>query len=138
FRDRLQVRIDVAPEIACEHIPSLILQPLVENALKHGLGPKPGTGHLWISACAEGEQLRLKVEDDGVGPRREGYARGRMESSPPTSIAANRKSGLGLTNVAERLKTLYRDRASVRFEARESGGSCVTLVIPRGHGARTA
>jgi two-component system LytT family sensor kinase len=140
FRDRLQVRIDVAPEISCEHIPSLILQPLVENALKHGLGPKRGPGHLWISAHAEGEQLRLKVEDDGVGPHREGYARGRMEGGPPrpTAQKGSRPSGLGLTNVAERLKTLYRDQASIRFEPRESGGSCVTLLIPRGHGASPA
>ena len=140
FRDRLQVRIDVAPEISCEHIPSLILQPLVENALKHGLGPKRGPGHLWISAHAEGEQLRLQVEDDGVGPHGEGFARARMEGGPPRPTAQNgsRRSGLGLTNVAERLKTLYRDQASIRFEPRESGGSCVTLLIPRSHGTRPA
>src|SRR6185369_6190835 len=69
FGDRLHVEIDLAPEIAGELIPSLILQPLVENALKHGLGPKPGPGHLWISARADGERICLRVEDDGIGPR---------------------------------------------------------------------
>src|ERR1041384_1879477 len=67
FGDRLQVAIEMGPEIAGEQVPSLILQPLVENALKHGLGPKPGPGHLWISAYPEGNQIRLTVEDDGMG-----------------------------------------------------------------------
>jgi len=84
--------------------------------------------------------LRLQVEDDGVGPHGEGFARARMEGGPPRPTAQNgsRRSGLGLTNVAERLKTLYRDQASIRFEPRESGGSCVTLLIPRSHGTRPA
>ena len=101
-------------DVAGELIPSLILQPLVENALKHGLGPKPGPGHLWISARAEAEQLVLRVEDDGMGLDR------RQESQ-----------GLGLTNVAERLSTLYQDRASVSLESREGGGCRVTVRIPR-------
>ena len=53
FGDRLHVEIDVAPEAAGQQIPSLILQPLVENAMKHGLGPKPGPGNMWISARIE-------------------------------------------------------------------------------------
>jgi two-component system, LytTR family, sensor kinase len=118
FRDRLQVEIEAAPETARERIPSLILQPLVENALKHGLAPKPGPAHLRISAGFEGDRLRLRIEDDGVGPN--GRARGRAY-----------QSGVGLTNVAERLKTLYRDRASMEIEPREAGGSRVTLLIPR-------
>jgi two-component system, LytTR family, sensor kinase len=113
FGDRLQVEIDVAPEVEGEQIPSLILQPLVENALKHGLGPKPGPGHLRISARAEGDQLRLTVDDDGMGP----------SLRPP--------KGLGLANIAERLKTLYQDRASVSLEPREAGGSRATVLIPR-------
>jgi len=64
---RLQVKIAVDPAVAMQQIPSLMLQPIVENALKHGLGPKPGPGHLWITAEADGNQVRLRVEDDGVG-----------------------------------------------------------------------
>ena len=67
FGDRLQVEIEMAPEVAGEEIPSLILQPLVENALKHGLAPRPGPGRLWISARAEGGEICLRVEDDGIG-----------------------------------------------------------------------
>lgn len=115
FGDRLRVEISVAPEAAGEEVPSLILQPLVENALKHGLGPKPGPGQLSVSVTVEGGLLRLRVEDDGVGP-------------------GNRRDsqGVGLTNVQERLATLYQDRASVRMEAREGSGCRVTVRTPRG------
>jgi two-component system LytT family sensor kinase len=112
FGDRLQVEIRMAPEIAGEEIPSLILQPLVENALKHGLAPRPGPGRLWIDACAEGANICLCVEDDGIGPGSAG-------------------AGLGLRNVAERLATLYQDRASVQLERREGGGSRAKVRIPR-------
>ncbi|HEY2017052.1 MAG TPA: histidine kinase [Bryobacteraceae bacterium] len=118
FGDRLQVDFDIAPEIAGEHIPSLILQPLVENALKHGLGPKPGPGHLWISARAQDGSVSIRVEDDGLGP----------------SLRSG-SQGLGLANIAERLSTLYHDRGRVTLEAREGGGSCATVLIPRGEAA---
>ena len=114
FGDRLQVKFDVEPEVMGDQVPALILQPLVENALKHGLGPKPGPGHLWISARGESGELILHVEDDGMGLDR------RQESQ-----------GLGLTNVAERLSTLYQDRAGVTLESREAGGCRVTLRMPR-------
>lgn len=115
FGDRLRVEISVAPESAGEEVPSLILQPLVENALKHGLGPKPGPGALKVSVWAEGNLLQLRVEDDGTG------------------LGARRDSrGVGLANVQERLTTLYQDRASVFMEEREGGGCRVTVRIPRG------
>ena len=112
FGDRLQVRIDVAPEMERAQIPSLILQPLVENALKHGLGPKPGPGNLTIAVRADGDRLQMTVEDDGMGP------------------SARASKGLGLANVAERLQTLYQDRASVSLRRREAGGSVATVIIP--------
>ena len=115
FGDRLRVTIDVAPEAAGQSIPSLILQPLVENAMKHGLGPKPGPGNIWISAQIEGDEVCVRIEDDGMGP---------------SSVPAATDECHGLTNVAARLRTLYRDRASVRLEAREGGGARVTVRIP--------
>jgi two-component system LytT family sensor kinase len=115
FGDRLRVEFAVDPAAEGEAVPSLILQPLVENALKHGLGPKPGPGHLRISASVDDTCLRLRVADDGIG------LRSRRESQ-----------GLGLTNVAERLATLYQDRASVAIEGGEGTGCRVTLTIPRG------
>jgi len=115
FGDRLRVEIAVDEAAAGEAVPSLILQPLVENALKHGLAPKPGPGHLTIAVMAEESFLRLRVEDDGMG------LGGRRESH-----------GVGLANVEERLTTLYQGRASVTLEAREGGGCRVTVLIPRG------
>jgi two-component system LytT family sensor kinase len=112
FGDRLQVKIDVALETERAQIPSLILQPLVENALKHGLGPKPGPGRLTIAVRADGDQLQMTVEDDGMGP------------------SAHPSKGLGLANIAERLQTLYQNRASVSLRRREAGGSVATVVIP--------
>jgi len=117
FGDRLQVEFDVPADAAALQIPSLILQPLVENALKHGLAPKPGPGHLWISARLQPSQVTLLVEDDGMGLR--------TSQSP----------GVGLANVTDRLRTLYQDRAGLRLEPREAGGTRASVTIPRGEGA---
>jgi two-component system, LytTR family, sensor kinase len=119
FRDRLQVEITMDPSIAAEQIPSLILQPLLENALKHGLGRKAGPVHLWISAAADHDRIALVVEDDGLGP-------GASANGPSAT-------GHGLRNVRERLATLYHDRASLMVEARERGGCRATVSLPRGN-----
>jgi two-component system LytT family sensor kinase len=124
FGDRLQVTIDVDPDAAGQPIPSLILQPLVENAMKHGLGPKPGPGNIWISAHLEGDQVCVKIEDDGVG----------LRSGP----AGEPNECHGLTNVAARLRTLYGDRSSVKLDPRTGGGASVTLRIPVGEAVNPA
>jgi two-component system LytT family sensor kinase len=135
FSDRLHVEIEVAPEVAADQIPSLILQPIVENALKHGLAPKPGPGHLWISVRAQGSQICLQVEDDGMGPSSRALAKSNgNQRAADTASLGTKDSGVGLTNVAQRLKTLYWDRASLSFEPRPAGGSCVTLLLPRSAG----
>jgi len=125
FGSRLQVKIAVDPAVAMEQIPSLILQPIVENALKHGLGPKPGPGHLWITAEADGNQVRLRVEDDGVGP-------------PIGVLKLNgsngRSNGVGLENVAQRLNALYQDHSRMTIEVRQAGGTRVTILLPRESG----
>jgi len=116
FGDRLHVDIDVPSEVGLHQIPSLILQPVVENALKHGLAPKPGPGHLRVSAELQGDDVCLKIEDDGMGP---------------DSTGSKQSLGVGLPNVSQRLAMLYENRASVRLEPRESGGTSVTILIPR-------
>jgi len=126
FGSRLQVKIAVDPAVAMEQIPSLMLQPIVENALKHGLGPKPGPGHLWITAEADGNQLRLRVEDDGVGP-----AVGVLKLNGSNG----RSNGVGLENVAQRLNALYQDQGRMTIEVRQAGGTCVTILLPRERGA---
>ncbi|MBZ5619047.1 MAG: histidine kinase [Acidobacteriia bacterium] len=122
FGARLRVSMDVDPTVSEETIPSLILQPVVENAIKHGLAPKIGNGHISITAGRQGEFVRLAVEDDGVGA-----------AAVPAAHPAG--SGLGLKIIAERLRTLYQGRASLDIQAAESLGSRVTILIPRNEAA---
>jgi two-component system, LytTR family, sensor kinase len=109
-----------------QQIPSLMLQPIVENALKHGLGPKPGPGHLWITAEADGNQVRLRVEDDGVGP---------AIAALGLNGSNGRSNGVGLENVAQRLNALYQDQGRMTLEVRQAGGTRVTILLPRESGA---
>jgi two-component system LytT family sensor kinase len=126
FGSRLRVSIAVDPAVALEPIPSLILQPIVENALKHGLGPKPGPGRLWISAEADGNQVRLRVEDDGVGPE---------NGATILNGSLGQSTGVGLENVARRLSALYQDQGRMTMEVRQAGGTRVTIMLPREKGA---
>ena len=114
FPDRLSVRFDIDPAAREAMVPSLLLQPLVENAIKHGITPRVAAGHLNISVRRQNEMLSLEVVDDGVGARRGG----------PMS------EGVGLGNARARLASLY--GAQHRFEAgpRTEGGFNVTIEIP--------
>ncbi|MBI1765157.1 MAG: histidine kinase [Acidobacteria bacterium] len=124
FGDRLRVQFTMDESLAAASVPSLILQPLVENALKHGLAPKIGGGTLQVSVRRIGKQLSLMVEDDGLG-----FAR-----DPATLMAANETArnghSIGLRNVAERLATSYGGRAQMNCETVATGGSRVTLLLP--------
>ena len=124
FGSRLVVQFAIDPAVAMEQIPTLILQPIVENALKHGLGPKTGQGHLWITAEGQGSVVRLRVEDDGVGPAN-GNSKRNGNGAP---------KGVGLENVALRLNALYPDQSRVTVETREAGGTRVTILLPRESG----
>jgi LytS/YehU family sensor histidine kinase len=120
FGDRLRVSVQVDPAVSETPIPSLILQPVVENAIKHGLAPKVGDGHISISAAPEGEFLRLAVEDDGVG----------LKTAEPAA-----GNGVGLKIIAERLRTLYDGRAVLDVKPADRRGSRVTILIPRAEAA---
>jgi two-component system LytT family sensor kinase len=127
FGARLRVKMDVDQAVSEAPIPSLILQPVVENAIKHGLAPKIGEGHIAITAAIEGDFVRLAVEDDGVG----------VQAAPPAIRPSG--NGLGLKIIAERLRTLYNGRATLAVQPAGSMGSRVTILIPRheaGVGAR--
>jgi two-component system LytT family sensor kinase len=118
FGERLRVNMDVDPAVSSARVPSLILQPVVENAIKHGLAPKIGPGHLNISASRDGSFVKLEVEDDGVGFTESALAE------------ENARRGVGLKIIAERLKTLYKAGASLHFESASAFGSRVTILIP--------
>jgi two-component system LytT family sensor kinase len=117
FGERLQVNFDVQESVKQLSVPSLILQPLVENSIKHGLGPKVGENQLTIRARKQTNYLELTVEDNGVGANRHKRLGGRP------SI------GMGLRNVEERLQTVYHGNASFSFES-EPSGSCARIMIP--------
>jgi signal transduction histidine kinase len=115
FADRLVVRFDVQPETLVRLVPNLILQPLVENAIKHGVAKKSGPGHIDISARREGDKLRLEVRDDGVGLSED-------------SLTALQK-GIGVSTTRARLQHLF--GAEYRFEFhRQAAGLSVVVAVP--------
>jgi sensor histidine kinase YesM len=114
---RLAVSLDLPAALKHLPVPPLLLQPLVENSIQHGLEPKVEGGQVQISARREGDMLLLCVQDSGVG--REAAQR-----------AARGGSGFGLGGVRERLATLYGNRASVLLEDAPGGGTLVSLRLP--------
>jgi sensor histidine kinase YesM len=116
FRDRLIIEMQIDPETLDARVPNLILQPLVENAIKHGLSPRSQAGRVEIRASRENGTLQLRVRDDGRGL--------------PPGQEATLKEGVGLTNTRARLQQLY--GAAHRFELINApeGGLAVHLSIP--------
>lgn len=114
---RLQTRLDLPEALAELPVPPLLLQPLVENAIKHGLEPKVEGGCLTVSARQEAGQLRLEVLDSGVGP---------AQARPADQIG----SGFGLEQVRSRLATQYGPGAGLRLAAAAEGGTRVSLWLP--------
>jgi signal transduction histidine kinase len=105
FRDRLSVRFDVGDDAARAYVPNLLLQPLVENAIKHGIGPRAAAGCITIAAHRDNGVLALEVSDDGVGEPRD----------------VVRREGVGLGNARARLRSLYGD--AHRFDAGVPAGT---------------
>ena len=116
FADRLAVTLTLAPDAADARVPLLVVQPLVENALKHGLAPRVQRGTLQVRGWIDRQQTHIAIEDDGVGLPA-GWA---LESSP----------GTGLRNLAARLAAEYSGAAALRVTAREGGGVCAQVVLP--------
>jgi signal transduction histidine kinase len=113
FKDRLTVDLDIDPHALTAMVPNLILQPIVENAVKHGVARQTYPGHIVISARREGERLIMKVEDNGSG----------------LNVKSN-SSGIGLSNTRARLEQFYGN--DFRFQIANSAerGASVTLDVP--------
>jgi two-component system LytT family sensor kinase len=114
-RDKLKVVKEEEPESLDAIVPSMILQPLVENSIKHGISPKVDGGSIYLRSRVVNGRLVIEVEDDGVGLAASGDGGG---------------TGIGLANVKERLKVLYGDAAWMELEGRERTGTVVRLVLP--------
>jgi signal transduction histidine kinase len=116
FGDRLRVVFDIDPKMLDAAVPSLVLQPLVENALRHGIGPKVGGGQIDIIAQDGDGQLCLIVRDDGYGV--------------PSDELHALNEGVGVSNTRSRLLHLYGDQHRFEFRTPATGGLEVTVAIP--------
>ena len=114
FPDRLEVRVDAAPETHEALVPSLLLQPLVENAIRHGIAQTVGAGRVHVRAEHRGGRLWMEVRDTGPG-------------FPP---AGAQREGIGLANVRARLAFLYEDEGRFTLDNAPEGGAVVTVEVP--------
>jgi two-component system, LytTR family, sensor kinase len=113
FRDRLRVRMMIEPSALSVRVPRLLLQPIVENAIRHGIAPRAAAGSIEVEARCQGGSLQLRVRDDGPGLG---------NAHPP--------SGVGLRNTRERLEQLYPHRHRFELQNQQQGGLAVTLTLP--------
>jgi LytS/YehU family sensor histidine kinase len=118
FQDRLTTRLDVAQQTLDAKVPNLILQPIVENAIRHGIAPRSSQGLIEIEAKQQNGTLRIQVRDNGPGL-----------SEHRTSENVFKK-GLGLANTETRLEQLYGPAHSFNLSNNPEGGLIVTLEIP--------
>ncbi|MFW6084322.1 MAG: sensor histidine kinase [Gemmatimonadota bacterium] len=136
FSDRLEIEIDLPPELAEISVPAFLLQPLVENAVRHGIARRPGAGRIGIAARRDDGRLVLRVEDDGPGPearpatdvraRAESGARPEPGARPPLEAGA----AVGLANTRARLDVLYGDRATCELFRADGGGAVAEVRLP--------
>jgi len=113
---RLRIVRDIDPAATAALVPTFLLQPLAENAIRHGLEPRAAPGTLTISARRDGAELRLAVTDDGVGLG--------------VKAARTARHGIGLSNSEERLRTLHNGRARLELISPPEGGVRVEVVLP--------
>jgi two-component system, LytTR family, sensor kinase len=115
FQDRLVVEIAADPETLDAAVPHMVLQPLVENAIRHGIGRRSSAGRIRISACRVNGSVKMKIQDDGPG----------LDPGSHGKIP-----GIGLANTRARLSQLYRDAASLTIEDDSQSGVAATVILP--------
>lgn len=125
FGDRLVVAVRVAPEVLSVVLPSLVVQPLVENAVRHGLEPCERPGTLSIDVDDEGVEAVVRIADDGVGADPVRLLRVLSGNDPSDAV--------GLHNVDERLRAVFGEEHGLRIRSAPGGGTTVTLRIPKSH-----
>jgi two-component system LytT family sensor kinase len=123
FGERLQVSLLIAPEVLPVRIPYLAVQPLVENAVRHGLATKEGVGHVTITASDQGSEAEISIDDDGVGTSPEAVQR--------ILDGVSRADSIGLGNVDARLRQIYGDDFGLVVETAEGAGTRVSFRVPK-------
>jgi two-component system, LytTR family, sensor kinase len=119
-RDKLRVYKHLNPDTLDVIIPSMLLQPLVENSIKHGLSPKVDGGCITLRSRLQDGKLMIQVEDDGVG----------MSAPPAVAAQAGSGRGIGMVNVAERLHVLFGDEGKMTVQSRDGHGTLVMVELP--------
>jgi two-component system LytT family sensor kinase len=125
FGDRLQVRLRIAPEVLPVAVPFLAIQPLVENAVRHGLQAKEGVGHITLGAQDAGAEALIWVEDDGVGSDPE-LVRRLLAGQPDAD-----SDSVGLSNVDARLRQVFGERCGLVVETAPGAGTKVSFRVPK-------
>jgi two-component system LytT family sensor kinase len=126
FRDSLHVTIDVPDETRDVVVPSMSVQPLVENAVRHGVERRAGTGRVEIAALTRDGDVELRVSDDGSG----------IEPERVPAVLAGAGGGIGLSNVDARLRATFGDRYALRIESRVGEGTTAIMMVPNLPGER--
>lgn len=116
FKDRLTVRMEIAPDTLDAEVPTLVLQPLVENAIRHGISRKPGAGEIVVSSRNLDQVLVIEVRDTGPG-----FGHTTVDSS---------RTGIGLANTRARLEQLYGVNQGLQLEDAPGGGALVRVRLP--------
>ena len=117
FQDRLRVDVAADPEVLDAALPHMALQPIVENAIRHGIGRRSTAGSISITACRVNDTVQIKVQDDGPG-------------LAPAAGNGAASRGIGISNTRARLRQLYGDAAGLTVQNSEHGGVVATMVLP--------
>jgi two-component system LytT family sensor kinase len=120
-REKLRVKKEIDPRTLGVLVPSILLQPLIENSIKHGLEPRIKGGTVTLRSRMDGDRVLIEVEDDGVGM-----------GAKPASALPRTGAGIGMKNVRERLEVLYGNQARFEVLSNPGRGTLVTLEIPVG------
>ena len=128
FDNKYHLIIDVSEELQKYRVFKLMLQPLVENCIFHGLEVQPGDGHIVISAHLENKRIILRIRDDGVGMTSNELSGLRAFLENPDTQPDRRS--LGLRTVHERIRLFFGEDCGLQIESREGDGTCITLVMP--------
>ncbi|WP_027625227.1 LytS/YhcK type 5TM receptor domain-containing protein [Clostridium lundense] len=120
FGDRLKINIDIPNALLNYKVPVFILQPIIENSIKHGILPKPSGGIVTIEATSLENSLVFEIQDDGIG----------MDEDK-LKVIYKKSGGIGLKNVNERLKLLYGQNCTLKIKSMKNKGTLVSFVIPK-------
>lgn len=118
--DKLRVEKEIDPATLEVLVPSILLQPLIENSIKHGLEPRIHGGTVTVRSRFEGNRVLIEVADDGIG----------IGSRPTSDLRPSNGAGIGIKNVRERLDVLYGDRARFEVVSNPGRGTLVSIEIP--------